>query len=70
MRGEVTFSWVNGMTAISFKSFRAGPEKQSNYATPDWQRQREGATAERHRALPPPLMVPHETLGIDAANSP
>lgn len=31
MRGEVTFNWVNGMTAISFKSFREGPEQQNNY---------------------------------------
>ena len=69
MRGEVTFSWVNGMTAISFKSFREGPEKQSNYVTPDWQRQREGATGQRDGAPPPPLMAPGETLGIDAANS-
>lgn len=38
MRGEVTFSWVNGMTAISFKSFRAGPEQQNDYVTPNWRR--------------------------------
>lgn len=42
IRGEVTFSWVNGMNAISFKSFRE-PEQQNNYVAPNWQRQREGA---------------------------
>lgn len=42
VRGEVTFSWVNGMTAISFKSFREGPEQQNNYVTPNWS-QRKGA---------------------------
>lgn len=48
MRGEVTFSWVNGMTAISFKSFREGPEQQNNYVTPNW-RQRGGGREQRER---------------------
>lgn len=28
LRGEVTFSWVNEMTAVLFKSFKEGPEQQ------------------------------------------
>ena len=38
IRGEVTFSWVNGMSAISFKSFRDEPQQQNNYVTPGRQR--------------------------------
>lgn len=45
--GEVTFSWVNGMTAISFKSLRKEPEQQNNYVTPN---RRQG---ERQRGLAP-----------------
>ena len=41
--GEVTFSWVNRMTAISFKSLREEPEQQNNYVTPN-RRQRERET--------------------------
>ncbi len=69
VRGEVTFSWVNGMTAISFKSFREGAEQQNNYVTPNW-RQREGAREQREGDLPPPPIVWCEMLGNNAANSP
>lgn len=69
MRGEVTFSWVNGMTAISFKSFREGPEQQNNHVTLNWRRE-ERENKGRQRALPPLLMMWCEAPGNNAANSP